>query len=157
VSAATQAEAHLHQLALDAAWQVPSEWSAGQTQPGQYQVAMDSLFVHGGKRSLLLRSIVRSPVGAVDVHQEFDASHFAGKRVRLSAFLASTRMVGSAMLWLSASKSDEPTTGGNTTSNSVWCSVETAVVWADDYHLDVVSNLVPLTARRRPENLDFRK
>jgi len=179
VSAATQAEAHLHQLALDAAWQVPSEWSAGQTQPGQYQVAMDSLFVHGGKRSLLLRSIVRSPVGAVDVHQEFDASHFAGKRVRLSAFLASTRMVGSAMLWLSASKSDEPTTGGNTHvyEPGPWKRYQVVldvpqgsediqfglvlrgdgVVWADDYHLDVVSNLVPLTARRRPENLDFRK
>ncbi len=179
LSATTLADARAYSLPPDSNWQVPSGWQAGESKPHEYQVTVDRSFVHDGTRSLLLRAIVSTPAGMVSIHQSFSAGGFAGKRVRLSAFLANPRRTGFAMLWLGTFDSEGPLSSGKArvSGGGTWKKYDVvmdippeadeikfglmlsgaSVLWADNFRFEIVTDAVPLSGDRHPVNLDFRQ
>jgi len=173
----TSVAARSFQLAGDATWNVPRGWAANETVPHEYRVGTDHRVVHSGKASLFLRSLVAQPAGAAAVSQQFAATAYQGRRVRVSAFLRSERVARDAELWLTANGSagdvgeraavrgttpwkryelvmDVPVDAGWV---GFWLTMRgTGTLWADDFRFEQVSSAVPLTkTRRQPENLGF--
>ena len=145
--------------------------------PHEYRVGTDHRVVHSGKASLFLRSLVGEPAGVAVVSQQFAATAYRGKRVRVSAFLRSERVARGAELWLSANGSagdagEKSAVRGTTPWKryelvmdvpadadwvAFWLTMRgTGTLWADDFRFEQVSSAVPLTkTRRQPENLGF--
>ncbi len=159
-------------LALDPAWHVPAGWNATESTPGEYQVSVDHTIVHDGKSSLFLRSIAAHPVGAVQVGQEFDASPYRGRRVRIAGFFRAARIDGEAALQLSSTASYQQT---DVSGSAQWSRYEVVVdvpfdaesirlgvllrgagtLRAADLVFEPVPITVPLTKRTHPLNLNF--
>src|SRR5262249_49335077 len=81
------------QLPSDRNWHVPAGW-IGDAPSKQYFIGVDKNFVHGGRQSLFIRSVARTVEGTATVFQQIAADSYRGKRVRLSAFLASASARG---------------------------------------------------------------
>lgn len=174
---ATSLEIHSHQLAVDETWRVPAGWLAEQSVPHEYRVGVDQRIAHGGKSSLFLLSLVREPTGSVAASQVIDASRYRGKRLRLTSFLRSDRIVQRATLWLRMYVGDEivawdrsPVSGttpwrehrlvmdvprGTTKIEFGLYMVGTGALWADDFSFELVPLSVPLRGRLQPKNLSF--
>lgn len=96
------AEIHGYEIAdATAKWQVPQGWIANQSHPGEYRVGIDREFAYQGKPTLFLRSLTTAPAGSVNLAQEFQADHYRGARIRLTAFLQ-TASVMKAYIGLTA-------------------------------------------------------
>ena len=164
----------------DDSWQVPTAWVGGETQPHEFSISIDHRIVHSGRSSLLLRSIVPRPNGAVYVSQSFRAGTFRGKRVRLGAFLRPKDVTNQVFLYLTINRAGDsnPTflkaeTSGTTRwkkyelvtdvptdADSVTIALELrgpGTVRADDFSFSSVNRFVPLTQHLAPANLDFTK
>lgn len=174
----TSVAAHSFQLAGDSTWNVPTGWTAHETVSGEFRVGTDRRVVHSGKASLFLRSLVAEPAGIVSISQQFVAAAYRGRRVRVSAFLRSERAAVEASLWFGAGSSarnvDERAVVRGTTPWKryelvmdvpveadwvrIWLTMRgTGTLWADEFHIEQVSNSVPLTKTQlQPENLDFK-
>lgn len=157
-------------------WHVPEGW-IGDASLKQYFIGVDRNFVHGGRQSLLIRAVAREPEGTATVFQRISADNYRGKRVRLSAFLASASARG-PVLWIDAITPSgiESDAFSRIIGAAGWTSREVVVdipakagfirfgirltgagtVWADDFRFETVSAAVPLTRQDGPSNLDFR-
>ncbi|HWF06920.1 MAG TPA: serine/threonine-protein kinase [Bryobacteraceae bacterium] len=168
------------QIASGKTWRIPEGWNARETTPEEYQVGVDRNFVHGGRQSLFIRSLTPMPQGETILSQAFAATNFEGRRVRLSAFLASAGGSVNAILWLQATGPNGIAAGAATpiSGPARWMNRELVVdiparaeaiqfglrlagsgtIWADDFRFEQVSTAVPLTVSPRrdgPVNLDF--
>jgi hypothetical protein len=169
------------QINADKKWSVPEGWSAAESAPDQYRVGIDRNFAHGGRQSLFIRSGARAPAGIAVVYQTFAAVPYRGKRVRLSAFLASTEISAGAVMTIRTFGPNDagPEAVSGLFGANGWTNRELVIdvpaeagtiqfgirlqgagtVWADDFRFEEVSAAVPLSVpehRDRPMNLDFR-
>jgi hypothetical protein len=176
----TAAVASSFGLASDKTWHVPSGWSAAQSEPGEYRVGTDQQVRYAGNGTLFVRSLVAQPSGEVRVFQLFAARHYQGKRVRLAGVLRAQRAESVASLWL-VIRSDDPDSSAAESvpiaSTSSWKRQEivlevpanaqsiqfgiymtgTGTIWAAHFSFEPVSEAVPLSVPKGPENLDFTK
>lgn len=155
----------------------PNGWMYHAEHESDYQTETDETQCHSGKRCASLKSIVAKPRPFGNLMQYIDAKNYAGKRVRMSAWVKSKVESGTGQLWIridgdweSASKQsgcfdnmdDRPIRG-----TTDWKKYDLVVqlppkstgiafglmlvgkgqLWIDDVSLEVVSTDVPLTGR----------
>src|SRR5262245_32557029 len=94
--------------------QPPTGWISAGSHPQDYEVSSDNKVRHKGKRSGYIKSVVPRTHGFGTLMQMFDAEHYCGKRVRLSAYIKSEGISGWAGLWMRVDgEDDRPTAFDN--------------------------------------------
>ena len=78
---------------------LPGWWRAG-TNPAGYLVGIDRAVRHRGRASARLKSNGESPTGSGSLMQISSADDYRGKRVRMSAWVRSEKVVGHSGLWM---------------------------------------------------------
>jgi hypothetical protein len=78
----------------------PAGWFLAGSAPADYNMGMDAKTFHGGKGSGFLASSAVKPTGFGTLMQQFTPHQFVGKRVRLSAWVKSERIVDWAGVWM---------------------------------------------------------
>lgn len=83
--------------------QIPQGWWLSGSHPAEYTAGLDKTQAHSGSQSasLVNRVDAPSPEGFATLMQEASASNYAGKRVRMSAWLKTEDVQSWASLWLS--------------------------------------------------------
>src|ERR1700722_9466943 len=76
------------------------DWVATGDDVDEYAIEPDRTVKHGGRASGSVRALVSTPKGFVALAQWSSPRPYAGKRVRLSAFVKTENVVGSAGLWM---------------------------------------------------------
>jgi hypothetical protein len=69
---------------------------------GTYAVAFDSAVHHAGTRGVRIATVTGTPIGVGNLMQTIRADQFAGKRVRLSAWVRTRDLMGGVQLWFRA-------------------------------------------------------
>ena len=72
-----------------------------------YNVGIDSMVAHGGRRSAYIQFRGLEPQGWATVMQTFRADEYRGKRVRLSAFVKTENVESGALLWMRVEGPDD--------------------------------------------------
>jgi hypothetical protein len=85
-------------LALQAA--APRGWYIAGSKPTEYESGIDTLATFNGHPSAYLKAKVPNVEGFGTLMQDFRADHYAGKRVRFSAFVKTERAQDWAGLWM---------------------------------------------------------
>lgn len=80
--------------------EVPQGWTVTGNRIEDYDVALDKQEAHLGSASARIQSVKRGAEGFVTMMQMFRADRYAGKRVRLTAFVKSEGIAGWAGLWM---------------------------------------------------------
>jgi serine/threonine protein kinase len=168
------ADSRAFQLARDTWAEMPADWQSGETVPGEYRLGIDRSVVYSGKASVFIRSLKNNPQGMIDVHQEFLAARYLGKRLRFSGELRSAGMadgVGQLLVsvdQLSKTISTHSTAGWNRyqivfdvppDAQSIQLAIRmngAGALWADALRFEEVSASLPL-GPQRPLNLDFKQ
>jgi hypothetical protein len=158
-----------------AADSIPNGWIKAGSNPGEYEVGIDSSTHHGGRASGYLKAITKDLHGFGTLMQMAGPGQYLGKRVRLSAFVKADMVTDWAGLWF---RVDGPVEGnqpkmlafdnmqGRPIKGTMdWTPVEivldvpseaTAIafgvllsrdgeVWLDDVKFEVVPASVPVT------------
>jgi dipeptidyl aminopeptidase/acylaminoacyl peptidase len=96
---------------------VPSDWALGGTNPAGYETGVDSQIAINGHPSVYLKSnfapglreksVTPSPEGFGTLWQTFSAKNYAGKRLRLNAFVKSENVKDWAGLWMKVDKGSQ--------------------------------------------------
>ena len=157
-------------------------WYA-ETRNGDFDIGLDSDTKHSGARSAYLKSLVSHPKEFGNLTNWFDAKEYAGKRIKMTAWVKSEVARGRAQLWLrvdgnwqSAAKNgcfdnmdDRPIKGNNDwTEYNLVCGVPaestsivfglflngTGKVWLDNVSFKAVGDDVPLTGMYSNESSD---
>jgi hypothetical protein len=149
----------------------------------EYSIALDTAVKHGGGHaSGALRSVVPQPKGFGTLDQGFGARPYAGKRLRVRAFIKADKVTGWAGLWMRVDGERTGLAFDNMEKRPIkgtrdWARYDvvldvaadsTAIafgvllygagqVWMDDVAFDVVDASVPTTtpASAPAENLNF--
>jgi hypothetical protein len=79
---------------------LPERWSSTQSLPNGYEISLDRRVFHTGKASAHIRSRTDDPQGLAKLIQTVSAVDYLGNRLRMSAYLRTETVVGSAYLWL---------------------------------------------------------
>jgi len=176
---AAVAELRSRELLSPAPWQVPKGWAAEALHPNEYRVGIDRRFRYEGRPTLFLRSLTANPSGGVSCYQDFSATRYRGKRVRLSAVMRTERAaavlglytaVGDQHQWQTAQVSGS----GAWTPRAVVADVpadadlirityvllDAGTAWAANFDFQEVPLSVPLSetaplSGTAPRNLDF--
>jgi len=166
--------------------QAPKGWYVAGSKPADYETGIDASGAYNGHPSAFLKA--KKPVveGFGTLMQDFSAGHYAGKRVRFSAFLKTEGALDWAGLWMRVDKGSEQVAFDNMQNRSIkgttnWQRYEVVLdvpqdatgiffgvllggsgeVWLNDAKFETVDKTVPTTGRaQRPEeptNLDFTK
>src|SRR5580704_15950144 len=154
--------------------ELPGWWRAG-SNPAGYLVGIDRAVRHRGQASARLKSNGESPTGFGSLMQMSSADEYRGRRVRMSAWVRSEKVVGPSGLWM---RVDGP--GGDATKPLAvdtmqgrgivgtrdWQRYEIVLdvpaesvdiaygahlsgggtLWVDDVHFEGVNDAVPVTA-----------
>lgn len=78
-------------------------WMLTGTSPEQYKAVIDSRVFHKGQRSVCFQSDVHEGIGPDQfgtLMQQFQATHYSGKRMRFSAFVKAEQVEGWCGLWM---------------------------------------------------------
>ena len=160
-------------------------WHKAGSDPADYDMGNDTTTAFTGNSSGYLRSNKADPKGFGTYMQTIDATDYRGKRMQLTAYVKSDRLVDWAAVWMRVDAGstpgiafdnmrDRPIKGSQDwTQYRIVLDVEnraTAIafgillsgqgtVWIDDVALDAVSTDVPVTdvmlKTKSPRNLDF--
>ena len=141
-----------------------------------YNVGIDSMVVHGGRRSAYIQ-FRGEPQGWATVMQTFRAAEYRGKRVRLSAFVKTENVEAGALLWMRVEGLDDSVLAWDNMGDrpirgtTDWRSYDVVLeipkraqaiaigflldrgwgrVWVDDVSVGVVGTDVAPTAPLRP-------
>ncbi|HTB61813.1 MAG TPA: hypothetical protein VLC06_28330 [Polyangia bacterium] len=79
--------------------ELPGWWRAG-SNPAGYLVGIDRAVRHRGQASARLKSNGESPTGFGSLMQMSSADEYRGRRVRMSAWVRSEKVVGPSGLWM---------------------------------------------------------
>jgi len=79
---------------------VPSGWSKGGNNPGDYIIGMDKSESTKGNSSAFIKSKPGTPDGFCTLDQILAADNYRGERVRLSGFVKAKFIAGWAGLWM---------------------------------------------------------
>ncbi len=79
---------------------LPDGWIRAGSAPADFDMGTDQSIVHAGKASGYLKSKVAKPAGFGTLMQMCKAEEFHGKRVRMSAWVKSEKVMGWAGLWM---------------------------------------------------------
>jgi hypothetical protein len=167
----TTATVHSLELASDPRWEVPTGWSAVETAGKEYRVGLDRQMRHNGVPSLFLRSLAGKPSGRLIVRRRFAGQAYAGRRVRLTAYLrresVSHQAVFTVLTFTEGPHIEVAGTSGwlrhgfvvDVPPGAQWVQAEfrlegAGTLWVSDVRLDRVSTALPLTLQA-PANLDF--
>ncbi|TYP68099.1 helix-turn-helix domain-containing protein [Paenibacillus methanolicus] len=80
--------------------EVPHGWTVTGNRVDEYEVALDKREAHLGSASARIQSVKRGAEGFATLMQMFGADRYAGKRVRLTAFVKAEGIQGWAGLWM---------------------------------------------------------
>ncbi|MFC4098476.1 helix-turn-helix domain-containing protein [Paenibacillus xanthanilyticus] len=80
--------------------EVPQGWTVTGNRVDDYEVALDKREAHLGSASARIQSVKRRAEGFATLMQMFGADRYAGKRVRLTAFVKAEGIQGWAGLWM---------------------------------------------------------
>src|SRR5262245_7774323 len=80
--------------------QLPQGWRAAGSDPGDYDMVLDTSVRHGGKASGLIKSKADDAKGFATMMQMFRADEYRGKRLRLSGYVKADQIDQWAGLWM---------------------------------------------------------
>jgi len=149
----------------------PTGWFLAGSKPANYQTGVDRTAANHGQPSAFLRSAVANPDGFGTLMQSISATDYAGKRVRLRAWVKSQDVADWAGVWMRVDKEqtmvafdnmeDRPIKGTqpwktydvvlDVPQNSTGISFGILLsgsgeVWMNDVGFETVGNEVPVTA-----------
>src|ERR1035441_5971191 len=84
--------------------QAPAGWFLAGSKPASYRTGVDTQVLHYGRPSAYLASQVQDTGGFGTLMQSIAASKFAGKRIRLQAWVQSSDVASWAGLWMRVDK-----------------------------------------------------
>jgi hypothetical protein len=135
----------------------------------QERSQLDTTVHHAGTRSARIETLIDTPVGVGNLMQSIQAGQFAGKRVRLSAWIRTRDLMGFVQLWLRADARSvmrlDNMADRALGESKEWRRIESVMdvpadafalafgvfvrgpgtVWLDHFMLEVVSSDVPTT------------
>lgn len=148
----------------------PSGWFMAGSKPANYQTGVDQAVVENGQPSAFLKSAVPTTDGFGTLMQTISASEYAGKRVRLRAWVRSQDVADWAGIWMRVDRGSTSVAFDNMQNrpikgNQSWetCDVVLDVpqnatsisfgillsgageVWMSDLTFEIVGNEVPTT------------
>lgn len=85
----------------------PTGWMLQGTNPGAYEMGVDSNSIHHGTCSGYLRSKQPHPEGFGTMMQMFQAHKYLGKRMQLTGFIQTKSVTGSAGFWMRVDGNEE--------------------------------------------------
>ncbi|RZU39132.1 hypothetical protein [Edaphobacter modestus] len=162
----------------------PNGWFMAGSKPANYQTGVDQAMVENGLPSAFLKSAVSATGGFGTLMQTISANDYAGKRVRLRAWVRSQDVSDWSGVWMRVDKGSTSVAFDNMQNrpikgNQTWktCDVVldvpqdaisisfgilltgTGEVWMNDATFEIVGNEVPTTGsasnQTRPANLKF--
>jgi len=164
----------------------PTGWLLAGSKPESYKSGVDSQMVYEGGPSAYLAAKVQDTGGFGTLMQYFNAAQYAGKRVRLRAWVRSEDVSQWAGLWMRIDKDATPVAFDNMESRAIkgstgWTSYDVVLdvpkdatnvsigvllagpgeVWMNGVKFEAVGQDVPVTRTQAeaagPVNLDFQK
>lgn len=152
---------------------LPGWWRAG-SNPAGYLVSLDRAVRHRGRASARLKSNGESPTGFGSLMQVSNADDYRGKRVRMSAWIKSEKVVSHSGLWMRVDGSNgdasKPLASDTMQDRGIvgtrdWQKYEivlevpteavdiafgahlsgSGTLWIDDVHFEGVNDSVPVT------------
>jgi beta-lactamase regulating signal transducer with metallopeptidase domain len=148
----------------------PSGWFLAGSKPANYQTGVDHAVVENGQPSAFLKSAVPTTDGFGTLMQSISANEYAGKRVRLRAWVRSQDVADWAGVWMRVDKGSTSVAFDNMQNRPIkgdqsWetCDVvldvpqnatgisfgvllsKTGEVWMSDLTFEIVGNEVPTT------------
>ena len=160
----------VHAQSAAAVSRAPKGWFMAGSKPANYQTGVDQTVVENGLPSAFLKSAVPATGGFGTLMQSISASDYAGKRVRLRAWVRSQEVSDWAGVWMRVDKGSASVAFDNMQNRPIkgsqsWetCDVvldvpqdataisfgillsETGEVWMNNLSLEVVGNDVPTT------------
>ena len=161
-------------VALQAA--APAGWHIAGSKPASYEAGTDTQAAYNGHPSAYLKSNEPVSDGFGTLMQEFRADKYAGKRLRLSAFVKSDAVQDSAGLWMRVDKGRDSVAFDNMQGRPIkgtigWQKYEVVLdvpqdatgiffgvllggsgeVWLNSAKLEVVGTDVPTTGAKPPK------
>lgn len=158
---------------------VPEGWSLAGSNPADYDAGVDSQVVHNSHPSAFLKAKHREADGFGALLQEISATKYAGKRVRLNAFVKAQSVQGWAGLWMRVDKGTGTVAFDNMENRPIkgtadWRSYDVVLdvpsdatalvfgvllsgpgtVWLNSVKFEVVGNDVPVTGKGAPPQKD---
>jgi hypothetical protein len=157
---------------------VPQGWRLAGDKPASYEVGTDSQAVYNHLPSAYLKSTETVTGGFGTLMQNFNAGKYAGKRLRLSAFVKSENVQNWAGLWMRVDKGSQSVAFDNMQDRSIkgtsgWQQYEVVLdvsreatgiffgvllsgsgsVWLNNVKFEVVGADVPTTgiSRKQPD------
>jgi hypothetical protein len=160
-------------------------WHKAGSHPADYDMGNDTTTAFTGNSSGYIRSNKADPQGFGTYMQTIDGVDYRGKRMQLTAYVKSDRVVNWAGVWMRVDAGSAPATafdnmqdrpikgsqgwsqyrivldvGNNATAIAFGILLSgPGAVWIDDVALDPVSTDVPVTdmilKTKSPRNLDF--
>jgi hypothetical protein len=149
----------------------PSGWFLAGSKPANYDTGVDKETVNNGEPSAFLRSTTSSTEGFGTLMQSINATNYAGKRVRLRAWVKSQEVADWAGVWMRVDKDKTAVAFDNMQNrpvkgNQPWSQYDvvldvpqdstgisfgvllsgTGEVWINDITFEIVGNDVPVTA-----------
>lgn len=82
----------------------PAGWFMAGSKPAHYQTGVDKAMIENGQPSAFLKAAVPSPEGFGTLMQTINASEYAGKRLRLRAWVKSQNVGDWAGVWMRVDK-----------------------------------------------------
>jgi hypothetical protein len=151
-------------------------WTGPSKGASDFECGLDQEIKHGGRRSAYIKATADQPRGQAGLRQAFAADNYRGKRLRMSAYVRTQDVEGSAGLWMrvngreqsglaSDNMSTRPIQGTTDwTKYEIVLDVAAAAVdisfgilvggrgqtWVDDIQFDVVGQDVATTANDAP-------
>ncbi len=159
----------------------PTGWRLSGSKPGEYESGLDANAVYEGHASGYLKSITPVADGFGTLMQDINASHYAGKRVRITAFVRAEEVHDWAGLWMRVDKDSLVVAFDNMQGRPIkgtvgWQSYEVVLdvpadatgiffgvllsgsgsMWLNNVKLEPVGSDVAVTGKalQRPQNLD---
>jgi hypothetical protein len=161
-------------------------WMAGSTNPDDYVIDIDDTVAHTGKASGHIKSQdSANGLGFASLVQNIVENSYLGKRVRLSGYVKTDQVKGSAGLWMRVDGPNQVMSIDNMHDRSILGTTDwqqyyivldvpsdstgiafgallegTGEVWIDDLQLEVVGTDMPTTnslavKQEQPLNLDL--
>ncbi len=159
-----------YSLSLQAA--APTGWFLAGSRPASYDTGIDGQIAYNGHPSAYLKSNQQVSYGFGTLMQEFRAEKYAGKRLRLSAFIKPDQVQDWAGLWMRVDKDSQSVAFDNMEDRPIkgtngWHSYQvvldvpqdasviafgvllsgTGTVWLNSVELQVVGTDVPKTGK----------
>lgn len=75
-------------------------WIMGGTAPESFKVSIDSSTFQNGSYSACLESVTKNPKGFGTIQQQFNAKDYAGKRLKMSAYIKTQNVKLGTAFWI---------------------------------------------------------